>query len=259
MSSTTELAAKLSMLEAIPHNQITHPILPIKQFLQEAETLHGWCPKDREALEDAGLNWALVEDLPARIGALREAQSNWFTERHSQEVAEQQWNEKSPAAYELRDNLLRDMRFAYRNDPTLMRRVAEISEGTGHADMVQDLNDLALFGRKHLTPLMAIKKFKPETLDLANEMSDEMGNLLGLMLGDRMENSAAKLLRDRAYTYLKMAIDDIRAHGQYAFWNQPERRIGYTSSYFRKSGKSTTDATPTPEDISESQAESSAV
>ena len=259
MSSTIALAAKLSMLEAIPHSQITHPILPIKQYLQEAETLQGWCQKDRAELENAGLDWAFVDDLPARIGALREAQSNWFTERHSHEVAEQQWNEKSPAAYELRDSLLRDMRFAYRNDPTLMRRVAEISEGTGHADMVQDLSDLALFGRKNLAPLTAIKKFKPETLDLANKMSEEMGTLLGLMLGNRLENSAAKLLRDRAYTYLKIAIDDIRAHGQYEFWNQPERRIGYTSSYFRKSGKAATDSTPSPEGISESQTEPSAV
>lgn len=238
MSSTTELAAILNILEAIPFDQIKRPAQPVKQFIIEAETLFGWCQQDRSALESVGLDWSIVEDLPTRTGALREAESDWFNDRYDHEHAEAEWNKKSPDGYKLRDAMLRDMRFAFRDDPTLIKRVSEIADGTGHSDMVQDLNDLAKFGRSHLEPLLDIR-FNPEKLDQANILSDELGELLGLMLGDRMKNDSVKILRDRAYTHLKAAVDKIREYGQYVFWDQPERHIGYTSAYHRRKTSST--------------------
>ncbi len=48
------------------------------------------------------------------------------------------------------------------------------------------------------------------------------------------ENSVAKSLRDKAFTHLKEAVDEIRAAGKYVFKNDPERFKGYMSQYFRK-------------------------
>ena len=54
-------------------------------YLQEAENLYHWCLEDKEALTDKNIDWSMVEDLPVRCGALREAQSRWITTRFSHE------------------------------------------------------------------------------------------------------------------------------------------------------------------------------
>lgn len=50
---------------------------------------------------------------------------------------------------------------------------------------------------------------------------------------DRKEGNSARLLRDQAYTHLKAAVEEIRDHGQYVFWDNPVRRDGYFSDYVR--------------------------
>jgi hypothetical protein len=40
--------------------------------------------------------------------------------------------------------------------------------------------------------------------------------------------------RDRAFTYLKQAIDEIRECGRFVFWRNPDRLKGYTSDYWKQ-------------------------
>ena len=49
--------------------------------------------------------------------------------------------------------------------------------------------------------------------DDAAQMADEMANPLGLATSGRAETGEAIDLRNRAYTHLKEAIDEIRAFG----------------------------------------------
>lgn len=232
MTQTHDLSVHRATLDALPADSVRNPNLPVHAFIQEAENLFHWCQKDKDALQGAGLDWQLVDALPLRARVLRDAESLWFGERYSREQAEQEWNQTSPAAYELRDRLLRAMRYAYRNDATLLKRVAEIAAGTGHADMIQDLNDIAYLGRNNPAPLEAIKLDLAE-LEQAITVALNMGALLARVNGDRMENSASKNLRDRAFTWLKLAVEEVRACGQYVFYNNAERRTGYGSQYFR--------------------------
>ncbi|MEQ8471570.1 MAG: hypothetical protein RIC35_10305 [Marinoscillum sp.] len=37
--------------------------------------------------------------------------------------------------------------------------------------------------------------------------------------------------RDKAYTFLKRAVDEIREAGKYVFWKDPKRLQGYRSLY----------------------------
>ena len=80
--------------------------------------------------------------MPVRAGALREAESRWFLHRFQREEARIEWIKRSPEAYDLRDQLLHAYAFAYRKNPDLASRVAAIREGSTHADMIQDLNNL---------------------------------------------------------------------------------------------------------------------
>jgi hypothetical protein len=38
-----------------------------------------------------------------------------------------------------------------------------------------------------------------------------------------------KEMRDKAYAFMKLAVDEIRATGQYAFWRDEDRKKGYVS------------------------------
>lgn len=99
-----------------------------------------------------------MEDLPIRCGALKEAAARWAAERFTREEAAKQQAIESPQAYELRNELIQEFRFAFRNDAKLSAKVSTIAEGSGHADMLQDLNDLAVLGRAH-ADLLAKTKF----------------------------------------------------------------------------------------------------
>jgi len=216
--SQEDYDAKLAQILAIPAEETKKPNMPVKINLQEGENQYHWAVQDREALESAGMKWELVEDMPARLGALRVAESNWFSERHVREEAQVRWDTESPKAYALRDHLLRSMRYAYRNDANLMKRVSEITDGTGHADMIQDLQDIATLGRDFAEPLVAIK-LKLEELDRAAQVADDMAELLAQVNGERASDNTARIIRDQAYTLLKQAVDEVRVCGQYVFWD----------------------------------------
>ena len=245
MSSTTDYNELLPVFTEMNPADVLIPNIPIDVFVQEAENLYHWCPDDEDALIRVGLDWNLVTTLPIRAGACREAQSIWIKERNIRQDAEQAWKDEAPAAFDLRDQLIHDFRFAFRKSDGLLSRVEEIAQGDSNSDMVQDLNDLAILGNAH-TDLLGLINFDLVKLETAAEVSDRMGDLLGATNGERKEVSEAMQIRDKAYTYLKQAVDEIRECGKFAFWRTPERLKGYTSDYWKAQKKATTEkATPT--------------
>lgn len=207
------------------------PNIPISTMLQEAEDLHVWCQEDKAALVAAGLDWNLVDSLPFRASALRRYQSEWNKEYQMQEEAEKEWMNVSPAAYELRDELVHHCLFAFRNQPDLLAKVQQIAAGGGHADMIQDLSDLSLLGAANPEPLNTI------SVDLnlfitAGDMAEEMADVLARSNGQKNSAKEGRILRDKAYTYLKGAVDEIRRCGQYVFWRTNDRKKGYISRYW---------------------------
>ncbi len=230
MSNAENYKNKLATITAI--EEVKSPNIPVDVYLQEAEDLYHWSTEDKAKLIGAGQDGSLIEDLPVRAGACREAQSLWTKERNTREEAEQEWKNKSPLAYERRDDLLHAFRFAFRNRDDLLNRVKFISEGDGHADMIQDLNDLAALGKENQPELKKIK------LDLAHlkraaATADEMADLLGRVNGERDSDNEFKIIRDKAYTHLKEAVDEIRSCGKYVFWKDEHRLKGYGSRYFK--------------------------
>jgi len=175
----------------------------------------------------------MIKDLPVRAGACREAQSIWNKDFRSQQEAQKQWSEQSTVAYDLRDDLLQSLRFAYRKDPALLSRVSAITDGNGHADMIQDLNDISVLGRENPDPLTAIG-FDLSHLDLASNRADELADLLAEANGDKADQNESKVIRDKAYTQLKELVDEIREAGKYVFRNDNNRVKGYSSAYWRK-------------------------
>jgi hypothetical protein len=233
MASIDDYNAKLNVISAIPESETKAPNMPVKAFLEEAEFLYERANEDKEALVGAGLDWALVEDLQVRAGALRQAETNWFKDRFNQEEAEKAWDEASDEGYIFRNELLHTFFHAYRLDEALIRRVRSIAAGYGHADMIQDLNNLAGLGKANLEPLQKIR-IDPAQLDKAANMSDALADQLASAQVERESSDRTIMIRDQAYTHLKEAVDEIRASGQYVFWRNEKRFQGYISQYHKK-------------------------
>lgn len=231
MANIEDYNAKIETIRAIPDEKTSEPSMPVDTYLQESENLAKWSIMDAEALATIGITLAMLNDLPVRAGALREAQSIWFKDRNSQLEAQREWAEAAPEAFAMRDELLHTFRYAYRNDAVILARVAEIAEGNTNADMIQDLNDLSLLGKSNTGPLEAIN-FSLEKLEVAANASDELANLLALANGDKSLQSESKVIRDKAYTHLKELVDEIRNAGKYLFWKNEKRYKGYVSQYW---------------------------
>lgn len=225
--------AKLEAITAISDEDVKSPDMPLSQSVQEAEDLSVWCEADEKALKKAGLDWALVEDLPFRAGACRYAQSLWAREGQSVEDAQKEWKEKSPEAYDLRNELLHHFTFAYRDDDGLISKVQAIRAGHTNADMLQDLSDLKVLGKDNPAPLKA-KGVDLKLLDKAGQMADNMSAVLARANGESGDDGEYKDMRDRSYTHMKEAVDEIRATGQYVFWRDDDRKKGYVSAYKRR-------------------------
>lgn len=204
----------------------------------EGRYLYKRCMPDKVALMAAGLDWVLVDDLPVRIDAATEAQAIWHDVMFGREEAQKKWALLSPAGYELRDELLHFMRYAYRDHPDIHTRVDSVADGSSDADMIQDLNDLAVIGRENLDPLIAVG-FNPAKLDEAASKNKELGDLRADASVDKGADREKKLVRDQSYTYLKQAMDAIRECGQFVFWKDDDRAKGYASEYKRQSRKAT--------------------
>jgi hypothetical protein len=246
--SKEQFDLELATLEAIPDENVTYPGIPVDVALQEAEDLYAWCQADKDLLVKASLDWALVDDLPVRTGALRYVQSQWQKEYRSLEDAQKEWALKSPAAYDLRDQLVHHFLHAYFKIPDLYARTQKIAEGTGHADMIQDLSDLSALGKANQPPLVTIN-LDLSLLDKAGTTSEEMATILAKSNGQKMVDSQTRLLRDKAFMHMKEAVDEIRRCGQYVFWRNEKRRKGYTSKYIKVKNQAKAKAAKSKEEV----------
>ncbi|MFC2145781.1 hypothetical protein ACFLRT_00300 [Acidobacteriota bacterium] len=234
MGNREDYEKKVEVIRAIENSQIKIPHnTPMAACIQEADTLFKWVQADKEALTAVGLSWELVEDLPIRCGALIEAEARWQTQRKTRKKSSREWDKLSPLAYDLRNRLLTDFRFAFRKHPGLMTTVRGISKGENKPKMIQDLNDLSVLGKANPQLLEAIH-FDMFFLDKAAQTAREMAVLLAEINKYKQERSEAKKIRDQAYTHLKEAVDEIRFTGQYVFHQNKDRFTGYRSKHIRQ-------------------------
>jgi hypothetical protein len=234
MSNLEDYNMKIEVIKAIPDDQITPPnSIPMGIYTQEAEALEKWCQDDKDVLTVKGLDWALVDDLPVRCGALREASSIWSKEWRTREEAEKLWLLESPKGYDLRNQIAHHFYYAFHDDQSLISKVNSYLQGSTHAHMIQCLNDLSVLGRDNQELLNPIG-FDLTLLDQAAQKSDELASIYASATRDRQDFSEFKKIRDQAFTHVKEAVDKIRQCGQYVFWRNPARVKGYRSNYLRR-------------------------
>jgi hypothetical protein len=233
MSNATDYQSLLPKITATPDNKIMPIYIPINMYNQEAENVHHWAMEDKDALIARGLDLRTIKELLTATGACREAEARWFKERFGKQEDEKEWEAKSPAAYALRDRVVNELEFAYFEDATLSSRVDQIKEGSGDEDLIQDLANAAALGKANLAPLQKTK-CDLTLLDKAEALSDSLPGILAAANGDKADSSAVKKIRDQAYTYLKVRVDEVRRYGKFVFSEQKDRQVGYLQHYRNK-------------------------
>lgn len=230
---TSESYQKLKkQIEAIDEKDVRQPDIPVDVFNQEAENLYQVALTDKEALLARGLKEENISLLAEAAGACRYAEAEWNKERNEKQAAEREWKEKSPEAYELRSDLIDELEFAFYGEHELLSALDRIRDGNGDADMIQDLMDLSVLGKEY-TSFLQETHFDAALLDQAETVADEMSELLGRANGMRDSNQESKLMRDRAYTFLRELVSEVRRYGKFVFRKDEDHAAKYASEYGR--------------------------
>jgi hypothetical protein len=224
---------KLPFINSISTDKLKVPDKPVAIALQEAEDLYNWALQDKEALIDGGLKWNLVEDLPLRTGACRYIQTQWQTEYKSIETIQKEWKRRVREAKTFHDEVIHDMFHAYSEDSVLIIKLRKMSGRRGNANLIQNLNDISVLGKANKELLKQIN-FDLTMLEMSAKISKELGELLAEKKSWYKGGKKQKILRDKAYAYLKEAVTAIRHSGKYVFWHDSERKKGYTSNFLKK-------------------------
>lgn len=224
---------KIEEIRAIPDDQVIQQInIPVPVYAQEAENLYNWALQDKKELKNIGLNMALYEDIPKRTGALRHAEALWIGRQSDKKDAAKKWSEQSPPAFKFQSDLLQQLRFAYRNNDIVLSRVNAIAGNMTIANLFQSLHEFSVLGKSNTAELKNIN-FDMSLLDKATAMADELSELFASAKAED-DTSQEKIDRDKAYTFLKWAVDEVCSCGQHINRHNPNRKKGYTSSHLRR-------------------------
>lgn len=217
-------------IEALPPQDLRGPMAPMGYYLQEAEDLYYWTQADRATLRTTGLDWDLVDQLPQRIAATRYAQSLWNASRFNRTDSLKQYILMLPEAYNQRTELERHMKFAFHNEPQILEGMPWTTDDLVDTQLIGNLRALCAYANEHRKMLLKVG-MNPETIAKAEHLAERLETLLLTANEQSPEALSSKSMRDAAYSYLRLAVEEIRRHGQYAFHNDQERAEGYTSAY----------------------------
>jgi hypothetical protein len=233
MSNLDDYNTKLEVIKAIPDDQIKNPnSIPVEIYIQEAEMLLAWCQVDKDSLTASGLDWTVVEDLPIRCGALRQAEAQWQIEQELRRNAEKIWVRECPKGYAFRDELIHHFNYAFRDKSSLIKKVKEIANRSTHDGMIDGLYDLNILGMIHQYLLEKIG-FDFKLLDMAVKKSRELARNKKAASFYSEDYLEVKKIRDQAYTHLKEAVDMIYDCGKFVFCENSARLKGYSSNHLR--------------------------
>ena len=229
MSTDKKSIAITKTIKNYSREEVLTPYLPVHVAVQETEDLYKQAPIDKRLLLNAGMDETVIEALLSTARELRNAESTRVAMKNNLAEARKKWKTESEAAYSLRDELFAGFRYAYRNNPEVQYTVREIADGNSSSDMIQDLDNLKTLGMQYKKELEAVK-FDLSLLDTAGKTAERLGTLLAAAKVESSQEQSATEMRDRAWTFLKSIVKDIRECGKYVFHNDSRKRRNYASA-----------------------------
>jgi hypothetical protein len=223
-------------LETISADKVIALSIPVDNLAFEAEHLYCAATKDQTKLTNVGLDWTYVENLPMLAGAARFTDAEYFNVRGAPQDGETDRDAAITKAMQLRETCLDYYAFAYRKNPAVLAQVREIADGTDKADHVADFDRMVSIGRQNPEELQKAR-FDMGLIDQCAETATRLAGIFGQSKADAADDNGTADMRNRAYTALKEAVDEVRQCGKFVFGKKPKRLREYTSDYLRKQRK----------------------
>ena len=222
--------------EGLTPDEVREPDMPVMVMLDELSNTVLAAKEHMAALAAVGVTEEMVARLERYTNGLRAAQAICVAERtrgrNDDNIAQVE------DAETLREDLMAGATLALRNDTDGQRRVAEIREGEGLADLIDDLRNLSILITEKRSLFEAINMDVDTMATKASETSQGLQQMLSEEdVAKSLTNS--KEMRDRVYTLAKDALKEIRLFAAYAFRKDKSnnRRLVFTSAYMRRKNR----------------------
>lgn len=213
--------------------------VPVATILLEAQELQGVLGKlKKRLLSGSRLQESLLDGLGTRIEALDGAEGRWS--EHRTLLLAGNKKKLRAEAEELRSDAIAALRHFAPGAPRTQAQLDLIVEGSGIADLIEDLKKLQPLLRSHSGELEKAQlppKAGERLLALARALEEASSEAAGERVSSD-EARQALALRNRAYWWLREALDEIRECGRYVFRKEPDKARLFRSSYSRKNQKS---------------------
>ena len=157
-----------------------------------------------------------IRALRDKIELLRLLQSRWLAAYQSQQKATISFNQHAAEAVQHKQTLLRFFDLRFRNNLEGQKRLSAIREGSGDADLIQDVSDLLLLCVEHKDAIASAPRGEAAVAARLHELSP----LLARLLADKTlspETLRARKLRDAAYTLVMNIERRLRTAAEYWF------------------------------------------
>ncbi len=201
-------------LEAL--GEVSRPDFPLSDVLHEARELDATLRKlGPKLVKGARLDGKVREELSRRRALLDVAEAAWLAAR--ERLTPRNVVKTRATAEALKRDAVAALRYFLAEDAEVQLALDEIAEGSGDADLIDDLRRLAGLVEAHAEAL--------RRADLPKHPSDKLRALaqtLADATADRAfdpEAAHAGAQRNRAFWHLRDLMDRVRAGGRYVFRN----------------------------------------
>ncbi|WP_437576196.1 hypothetical protein [Sorangium sp. So ce887] len=206
----------------------TGPDMPVSVAERELTSLSRLAQAQDARLSKIGITAdkvALLARFARRLGALEKV---WQKARGAVKLTSAQRRLRDEAEA-LDAKLVAGGRWGCRNDAAAQAELSRIAEGSGLADIIQDLRDLVDFWDDHEGAL-GVTDITRKDLDRAKALADA---LEGAAANEASDASAAHALelRNRCFWAADELAKEIREGGRYAFRDQPKIAARFVSRH----------------------------
>ncbi|HEX2958567.1 MAG TPA: hypothetical protein VHO70_17150, partial [Chitinispirillaceae bacterium] len=225
----------LPTISAIPDSETVYSTIPIEEAVADAEKIGVLIKQDDEVLRKTGIDPKYLDSYSERLSAFVWSAAIIQQIKDTESTAAKEWEQRKPEGVEVRRILLRTFQYAFRNDPDLLKSIKKIIEGKGNRDFLLDLVSCSKLGKANIELLKKVNA-DLSLLDKADSLYPELSDIFARMVIDPENHKKNESIYNKAWTYLKEAMDEIYAAGRYAFDETNDRHQLYYSDYRKRLG-----------------------
>lgn len=213
-------------LQLIADTEIIKPDLSFKNIVNNAELIKVETFADKEDFLALDFDWTLISSLPDRIAALRYCDLQLYIYQLEEIEAQDQWERESREMAQLRDALLNENKFLFGGEVSLVNRLYEVDKATRDLETLADLTRIIELAEDYRKKWQVSGSYFAR-IDQAKYKINRWNQLSAFCYGDRGTVYQWQDLYNRAFTYLKIAVDAIRQCGCALYSKNRRKRERY--------------------------------